>query len=87
MRPAPNPQTQSASLTHILNARVLPEGGGVQNGQLNRLASGGVAEKDPDPDGTKVTFLSAEERGQSKASVIQVFKKVTLARLLTSVGC
>lgn len=60
-----------------LSARVVPERGNVQNGHAN----GGPAEgqKDTEADGTKVAFLSMEqeERGQSKASVIEVFKKVT----------
>lgn len=45
--------------------------------QLNGHASGGVSEKEPD--GTKEAFLSVEpeRRGQSKASVGQVLKKVS----------
>ncbi|XP_003966781.1 equilibrative nucleoside transporter 2 [Takifugu rubripes] len=55
---------------------LLKEKGNVQNGHAN----GGPAEgqKDAEADGTKVAFLSMEqeERGQSKASVIEVFKKI-----------
>lgn len=65
---------------------MLPEGGaggGVQNVQLNGHASGGVSEKEPD--GTKEAFLSVEPegRGQSKASVVQVLKKVSPAPVCT----
>lgn len=60
-----------------LSTRVVPERGTVQNGRAN----GGPAEdqKDAEADGTKVAFLAMElqERGQSKASVLEVFKKVT----------
>lgn len=60
-----------------LSTRVVPERGNLQNGHAN----GGPAEgqKDAEADGTKVAFLSMEpeERGQSKASVLEVFKKVT----------
>lgn len=49
---------------------------------LNGHANGGPTEgqKDPEAEGTKVAFLSVEleEQGQSKASVIEVFKKVNL---------
>lgn len=54
-------------------------GGGVQNVQLNGHASGRASEKEPD--GTKEAFLPVEPggRGQSKASVFQVLKKVSPA--------
>ncbi|TNM93403.1 equilibrative nucleoside transporter 2 [Takifugu flavidus] len=55
---------------------LLKEKGNVQNGHAN----GGPADsqKDAEADGTKVAFLSMEqeERGQSKASVVEVFKKI-----------
>lgn len=57
----------------------------VENGKLNGHANGSAggspdeAAVDPSSDGTKHAFLSLEqdEKGQAKASVIEVFKKVT----------
>lgn len=50
------------------------------NGHANGSAGGSPAEGEVDPssDGTKHAFLSLEqeEKGQAKASVIEVFKKV-----------
>uniref|UniRef100_A0A8C4ICG7 Equilibrative nucleoside transporter 2 n=1 Tax=Dicentrarchus labrax TaxID=13489 RepID=A0A8C4ICG7_DICLA len=59
----------------------------VENGKLNGHANGSAGgspaevEVDPDNDGTKHAFLSLEpeekpEKGQAKASVIEVFKKI-----------
>lgn len=60
-----------------LSAHVVPERGNVQNGHANGRPAEG--QKDAEADGTKVAFLSMEleERSQSKASIIEVFKKVT----------
>ncbi|XP_067435141.1 equilibrative nucleoside transporter 2 [Thunnus thynnus] len=68
---------------------LLTESSTVENGKLNGHANGSVpssttndsspAEAEVDsPDGTKQAFLSLEqvERGQAKASVIEVFKKI-----------
>ncbi|XP_070785835.1 equilibrative nucleoside transporter 2-like [Enoplosus armatus] len=69
---------------------LLKESGTVENGKLNGHANGSVAssaangggpaeaEEDPSPGGTKRAFLSLEqdEKGQAKASVIEVFKKI-----------
>lgn len=67
-----------------LNSLKLAESSTVENGKLNGHANGSAAggpaeaEVDPGTDATKHTFLSAEqgEKGQAKASVIEVFKKV-----------
>ncbi|XP_041821260.1 equilibrative nucleoside transporter 2 [Chelmon rostratus] len=63
---------------------LLKESSTVENGKLNGHANGSAAggpaeaEVDPGTDATKHTFLSAEqgEKGQAKASVIEVFKKI-----------
>lgn len=58
----------------------LAESSTVENGKLNGHATGGPAEAavDPNADGAKRAFLSLEqdEKGQAKASVLEVFKKV-----------
>ncbi|XP_049423788.1 equilibrative nucleoside transporter 2 [Epinephelus fuscoguttatus] len=69
---------------------LLKESSTVENGKLNGHANGTVSssttkdssaaetEVDPCPDGHKQAFLSAEqvEKGEAKASVIEVFKKI-----------
>ncbi|XP_051231276.1 equilibrative nucleoside transporter 2 isoform X1 [Dicentrarchus labrax] len=66
---------------------LLKESSTVENGKLNGHANGSAGgspaevEVDPDNDGTKHAFLSLEpeekpEKGQAKASVIEVFKKI-----------
>ncbi|XP_070710693.1 equilibrative nucleoside transporter 2-like [Pempheris klunzingeri] len=63
---------------------LLKERSTVENGKLNGHANGSAgggpaeAEADPSSDGTKRAFLVLEqdEKGQAKASVIEVFKKI-----------
>lgn len=67
---------------------LLKESSTVENGKLNGHANGSAggspaeaeaeAEADPGPDGTKGAFVSLEqdEKGPTKASVIEVFKKI-----------
>ena len=74
---------------YILSAE---DGRKFENSKLNKHANGSLSpnaansmsqletDMEPDPDGTQQAFLSLEtiEKGQAKASVIQVFKKVNL---------
>ncbi|XP_071334171.1 equilibrative nucleoside transporter 2-like isoform X2 [Trachinotus anak] len=63
---------------------LLKESSTVENGKLNGHANGSAtgspaeAEVDPRPDGTSQAFLSLEQvdKGQAKASVKEVFKKI-----------
>uniref|UniRef100_A0A3Q3XDB2 Uncharacterized protein n=1 Tax=Mola mola TaxID=94237 RepID=A0A3Q3XDB2_MOLML len=62
----------------VMYTCLIAERSTVENGKLNGYTNGGPAEADPDADGTKHTFLPLEQdgKGKSKASVIEVFKKI-----------
>ncbi|KAG7220156.1 hypothetical protein INR49_027996 [Caranx melampygus] len=86
LKKSSNGSSSSSSSTYEAGTKdeLLSESSTVENGKLNGHANGSVSgspaeeEAEPRSDGTTQAFLSLEQvdRGQVKASVIEVFKKI-----------